>query len=1464
MTEPSGGGMDDRNEREGTPPPLTKEQIEGHISAIKSIIKDYNRQNKADPIRLDFGTDNILLKEGRVARGKDVGEEDLSKPFKEILKTPLTRRIIEFAGPEYVMPTNITRMAPCQFVSDVYSNLDGGARGWFESLPLNSINEWYQLREAFTTRYSIRRACYKEPHEITKVVRRANETLPAFKERWTVETGLIMGVPEVMKISSFMDSIKSPELAKRFSSNIPKTVDEMMRRVDEFVRAEEAYARTELPPGESRDIHRRLSFPTGPRDVHQRLTFPTSTRNDRDNRSSQRRDYKGNDYKNPYKVRDNFNGGRHRDYRAPYPQRDQANKTVPVLSLDSLIKCPKEILATETQLQLPAPRPVANPLRTGDPDKYCDYHQDKGHHTNDCIQLRKQLEIALESGKLNHLMKDLRQRVGRGQGRNPPPPPKVINMVGILSSKEKKRKDREATEAWMNTPITFPGVISDDASDEPLIIEAEVEVRAGLRETRTDLVGFAGEVAKPLGKIDLEVCFGNEGLSRRMSIKFLVIRAPSPYNIILGRPGLKALHAIPSTIHSMIRFPTPKGIATLVTRATIIAECRLREEKQILTEKQPEIHEAGQPDEGADLTEQILVNPSFPDQMVTIGGGLSPVCKNQLKTLLTNNMEVFAWEPADMTGVPRRIIEHSLNVNPSLEPVCQKRRTFSPEKSEAVTNEVAEWVRAGIVRPVKYPTYISNPVLVKKCDGSWRMCIDFKNLNSACPKDYYPLPSIDCKVEAVMGFKYKCFLDAYKGYHQIQMAREDEEKTAFYTEQGTYCYMKMPFGLKNAGATYQRLVDSTFQSQIGRNLEAYVDDMVIKSKDEKDLLADIAETFENLKAINMKLNPKKCSFGVEEGKFLGYMVTSEGIRANPKKTKAISDLTSPKTLKEMQSLSGKLASLNRFLAKSAERALPFFNTLKNITKENKHEYRWTPEAEEAFQQMKRLIISLPSLTPPFPKETLYAYLAVANEAVSAVLLTDRNGRQCPVQYVSRTLNDAEKNYSPLEKLALSLVNMTRRLRRYFEAHPVKVITDQPIKNILSRTEASGKLAKYAVEIGTYKISFLPRNAIKGQVLADFLSDASDGEAEEEYFQMPEVLPEVDDTKVWTLFTDGAASLKGSGAGLVLIGPSGLEYTYALRLTFVSTNNEAEYEALLAGLRIARKMKVSSIEVKVDSKLVANQINGAYEATKESMIKYLAKAKEFISEFKTFSIENIPREDNQKADILSKLATVPFSHLTKEILVEVLNERSTDAKEVQTIVEEEGENWMTPIINYLEEGIVPSDKNEARSLRAKISQYVIESGVLFKKGYLVPMLRCVGPLQANYVIREIHMGSCGMHIGPRAVVRKAMRQGYYWPTMHADAKEEVDKCDSCQIHSPIPRLPKTHMTSIMAPWPFYQWGMDILGPLTPARGGAKFVIVAIDYFTKWIEAKPLVKITGKEVIRFVMDFLLLISSLRNFP
>ncbi|GJR81873.1 reverse transcriptase domain-containing protein [Tanacetum coccineum] len=227
------------------------------------------------------------------------------------------------------------------------------------------------------------------------------------------------------------------------------------------------------------------------------------------------------------------------------------------------------------------------------------------------------------------------------------------------------------------------------------------------------------------------------------------------------------------------------------------------------------------------------------------------------------------------------------------------------------------------------------------------------------------------------------------------------------------------------------------------------------------------------------------------------------------------------------------------------------------------------------------------------------------------------------------------------------------------------------------------------------------------------------------------------------------------------------------------------------------------------------MNGEYVANDEGMAKYLAKAKEHATSFKKFSIKNIPRNQNQKADVLSKLASVAFNHLTKDILVEVLNAKSMDTQEVSTIVEEEEDNWMTPIIKCLEEGIWPTDENEARVLRTKISQ-------------------------------DVHEGACVMHAEARSVVAKIMRQGYYWPTMHGDTKEVVDKCDSCQVHAPVPKLPKTRLTSIMSPWSFYQWGLDILRPLPEGPGKLKFVIMAIDYFTKWIEAKPLAKTTSKEI------------------
>ncbi|GJW40319.1 reverse transcriptase domain-containing protein [Tanacetum coccineum] len=387
-----------------------------------------------------------------------------------------------------------------------------------------------------------------------------------------------------------------------------------------------------------------------------------------------------------------------------------------------------------------------------------------------------------------------------------------------------------------------------------------------------------------------------------------------------------------------------------------------------------------------------------------------------------------------------------------------------------------------------------------------------------------------------MGFKYKCFLDAYKGYHQIQMSWKDEEKMTFHTDEEVFCYTKMPFGLKNASATYQRLVDTIFEGQTGRNLEVYVDDMVIKSKTEQDLIQDIEETLLTLKKVNMKLNPKKCSFRMEEGKFLGYIVTSEGIKANPEKTKAVMSMPSPTNLKQIQSL------------------------------------------------------KLPTLTAPMKDDELMGYLSAVDEAVSVVLLVERKGRRMPIHYVSRSLQGTKINYAPMEKLALAQVHAARRLRRYFQGHAIKVVIEKPIYQILNTDTVAGDDPSCKKDPSS--------EAPLGSKDMSESSKAND----EQINQDP--VAKVD---VWKLYTDGASNDHGSRAGLILIDLGGIEYSYALRLNFNNLNNDAEYEALLAGLRVSKEMKVKNIHAFVDSKLVASQVEGSYEAHGEKTKKYQGKS-----------------------------------------------------------------------------------------------------------------------------------------------------------------------------------------------------------------------------------------------------------------
>ncbi|GFY88915.1 hypothetical protein Acr_06g0008550 [Actinidia rufa] len=468
----------------------------------------------------------------------------------------------------------------------------------------------------------------------------------------------------------------------------------------------------------------------------------------------------------------------------------------------------------------------------------------------------------------------------------------------------------------------------------------------------------------------------------------------------------------------------------------------------------------------------------------------------------------------------------------------------------------------------------------------------------------FPTPTGIGEIKGDQKVARQCFISAMK----IKMYLPDIEKTSFITKRGLYCYKVMPFGLNNAGATYQRLVNRMFKEQIRKTMEVYIDDMLVKSLRSSDHIAHLEEAFGILRHHRMMLNPSKCIFGVSSGKFLGFLVTKRGIKVNPDQIKALIAMNSPRNVREVQQLTGRVAALNRFVSKSADKCLPFFKILR---------------------KKPRLVIQT---------------------------------------------------------------------------------------------------------------------------------------------------------------------------------PSGEQMEYAIRIRFKATNNEAEYEALLAGLIVVVELRAQSLENFSDSQLVVNQVQGDYLAKDARMMAYLGEVKAASAKIKEFKINQIPREDNKKADALANLAST---------------------------------------FEFVSDRCIPLEFLASPSIG--VANQILQTEER-------PLLKCLRLEEAEYVLKEIHEGICGNHSGARSLARKTIRQGYFWPTIEQDVATYIRRCDKCQRFAPVSRLPHTEMVPMSSPWPFAQWEIDILGPLPRTPLQRKFLIVAIDYFTKWIEAQPLAKITEKNTRDFVWKHL----------
>ena len=306
------------------------------------------------------------------------------------------------------------------------------------------------------------------------------------------------------------------------------------------------------------------------------------------------------------------------------------------------------------------------------------------------------------------------------------------------------------------------------------------------------------------------------------------------------------------------------------------------------------------------LTTVNLGTPEKPKE-TQIGEFFKEAEWEALVDLLKEYIDVFAWSYQDMPGWDPKIVEHRIPLDPDAKPIKQKLRRIKPEWSLQVKEEIEKLLRVGFIRVIEYQEWLANIVTVSKSNGKVRVCVDFRDLNKSIPKDDFPLPNIDMLVDSTANYEVKSFVDGFTGYNQIKMAKKDQEKIAFITTWGTYCYTVMPFGLKNAGATYQRAVAALFHDMIHKEIEVYVDDMIIHSKrTDGQHLIDLRKFFNRLREYEMRLNPAKCTFGVVRGKVLEYMITERGIEVDPKKIKAIMKMKPPTTVTEVKAFMGRL------------------------------------------------------------------------------------------------------------------------------------------------------------------------------------------------------------------------------------------------------------------------------------------------------------------------------------------------------------------------------------------------------------------------------------------------------------------------------------------------------------------------------------------------------------------------------
>jgi ribonuclease HI len=486
-------------------------------------------------------------------------------------------------------------------------------------------------------------------------------------------------------------------------------------------------------------------------------------------------------------------------------------------------------------------------------------------------------------------------------------------------------------------------------------------------------------------------------------------------------------------------------------------------------------------------TIQCNIGTEGEPKYVKLSRSLTKEQRSEYIGLLREFADVFAWTYEDLKTYDTSVIEHKIPLKEEAKPFRQKLRQINPMLLPIMEREVKKLLQAQIIVPLRYSEWVANLVPVRKKNGEIRLCVDFRNLNRSSRKDNYPLPKMEHILQRVTGASRMSMIDGFSGYNQVSVLPEDREKTTFTTPWGTFMYAKMPFGLMNAGATFQRAMDIAFIGEKDKFVVIYLDDITVFSKSDKEHCCHLRKVFLKCRKFGISLNPKKSLFAMQEGKLLGHIVSAEGVRIDPSRVEAIQALSIPRSKKEVQSFLGKINFLRRFVPNFAEEVKLITAMLK---KEN--EVRWTPQSRHSFEQIKKALTEAPVLiSPDYSKDFLIFSFASPDTVVVVLLQTNDSGLEQPIAYFSRALRDAEVRYDTMEKQAYALVKSLKAFRTYIlQSKIIAYVPSAAVKDILIQPDIDGRRSKWIAKILEFDLEIRPTKLIKGQGLAKLLAEAN--------------------------------------------------------------------------------------------------------------------------------------------------------------------------------------------------------------------------------------------------------------------------------------------------------------------------------------------------------------------------------------